>query len=87
MVSHRSSMLFLAKGREEIIQKKGKDLTRVMAQTEEAFTGFCNMKLLGVLLLHHPPPGLEAISLQNMHAISNLVFELLMQKGRGVYHK
>ena len=49
MVSDRSSMLFVAKGRGEIIQKKGKDFTRVMAQTEEALTGFCGMKLLGAI--------------------------------------
>ena len=49
MVSDRSSMLFVAKGRGEIIQKKGKDFTRVMAQTEEALTGFGGMKLLGAI--------------------------------------
>lgn len=39
-VSHRSSMLFLAKDREEFIQKKGKDFTRVMTQTEGGFYRF-----------------------------------------------
>jgi len=56
------SVLFLAKGRKEILQYKGKDCFKRVVPRAGAYPSFCSMKRLGVFLLPpptpHPPDGM-----------------------------